>query len=325
MQIHHTLTILIFPSRSEYSTRSLRLELSEPIIYGLSAVEDIEAPMKYDDEYELNVARENKAVIVENLNVFRSIAVLKNDNALRQFCNRLAVMKSYNWTIAALICLSTALAMWAEESNRLAHPIIVNQVMEPIQAILLIIFWMDVFIHMVSDGMFMLPISYMRSAWNVLNVINLAVQVVLMVINISDPGAEVAFITAAGYLRIFRSLRAFRVVYYVKGMRTIFLDLVYGFPKVIDAVALNFLVFIPFAIYGCFLFGRKFKSCNDDLADTIKGCLGEFKSTDDDTNNILLPRVWKNPYHYSFDSFGESILHLFECASGEGWVSVTVP
>jgi hypothetical protein len=281
--------------------------------------------MKYDDEYELNVARENKAVIVENLNVFRSIAVLKNDNALRQLCVRLAVMKSYNWTVVALIFISTVLAIWSEKSNRLAHPIIVNRVIEPIQTIFLLASWMDIFIHMVADGVFMLPKSYLRSTWNASNMLNLTAQVVLTILSVlygEDDSGRVSYV---GYLRIVRSLRATRIVYYVQGMRTIFLDLVYGLPKMIDAVTLNFLVFIPFAIYGGFLFSGKFTSCNDDLAESIAGCYGEFKSTDENSSDILLPRVWKNPYDYSFDSFGKSLLHLFECASGEGWVNYILP
>jgi hypothetical protein len=270
----------------------------------------------------VNVARENKAVIVENLNVFRSIAFLKNDNALRKFCARVAVMESYNWSIMALICISTALALWADEHNRSAHPFITFKLIEPIQTILLLVYWIDVFIHMVADGMFMLPKSYMRSTWNLLDMVLLINQIVFTILSITcGEDTDIGLITYAGYLRIFRAVRSMRIVYYVQGMRVIFLDLVYGLPKMIDAVALNILVFVPFAIYGCFLFSGRFSLCNDGTASSIHGCYGEFASTDDENSGILLPRVWKNPYDYSYDSFGKSLLHLFECASGEGWVN----
>jgi hypothetical protein len=111
-----------------------------------------------------------------------------------------------------------------------------------------------------------------------------------------------------------------RIVYYVDGMRIIFVDLIYGLPKMIDAVALNLLVFIPFAIYGCYLFSGRFLLCNDDSVGSQNSCWGEFPATDDDNTNILIPRVWQNPYEYSYDNFGKSLLHLFENASGEGWV-----
>jgi hypothetical protein len=124
----------------------------------------------------------------------------------------------------------------------------------------------------------------------------------------------------ASYMRVMRTLRSLRIVYYVQGMRVIFLDLLYGFPKMLDAVALNILVFVPFAIYGCYIFSGKFKLCNDSDSESISMCFGEFKSEDEENTDILLPRVWKNPYDYSYDTFGAALLHLFECASGEGWV-----
>ncbi|KAG1121643.1 hypothetical protein G6F42_012234 [Rhizopus arrhizus] len=173
---------------------------------------------------------------------------------------------------------------------------------------------------MIADGVFMLPRSYLRNAWNLLDMINLTGQFVLTILTVTDMDSPEKLTLYGGYLRILRTLRSMRIVYYVHGMRVIFLDLVYGLPKMIDTVALNFLVFVPFAIYGCFLFSGRFFICNDGDVGCKQGCLGEFASADDDNFGILVPRTWKNPYDYSFDTFGKSLLHLFECASGEGWI-----
>ncbi|KAI8644851.1 Ion transport protein-domain-containing protein [Parasitella parasitica] len=302
---------------SQYSSHSLCLD-AESIPY---IDRDEEPLVKYGDEYELNVARENKAVIVENLNVFRSIIILKKDNVIRRVCTHLASAESYNRCIVGLICVSTLLALWADESNREEHPVLVRSVIEPLHALLLVIYWFDVFIHMVADGVFMLPKSYMRNAWNLLDMMNLTGQIVLIALNATVVDLPKKTTDYSGYLRILRTLRAMRIVYYVRGMRVIFLDLVYGLPKMIDALALNFLVFVPFAIYGCYLFSGRFSICNDDDIGSRQGCSGEFQSTDSDTFGILLPRTWKNPYDYSFDTFGQALLHLFECASGEGWAN----
>ncbi|CEP10750.1 hypothetical protein [Parasitella parasitica] len=301
---------------SQYSSHSLRLDAeSSPYID-----RDEEPLVKYGDEYEINVARENKAVIVENLNVFRSIIVLKKDNVVRLVCIHLVNAESYNWCIVGLISLSTLLALWADKSNREDHPVLIYSVIEPIHALLLLVYWIDVFIHMVADGVFMLPKSYMRNAWNLLDMVNLTCQIVLTVLGITCVDSLERMTAYGGYLRILRTLRSMRIVYYVHGMRVIFLDLVYGLPKMIDAIALNFLVFLPFAIYGCYLFSGRFFICNDDDIGSRQACSGEFQSTDDDNFGILLPRTWKNPYDYSFDTFGKALLHLFECASGEGWI-----
>ncbi|KAK4512387.1 uncharacterized protein ATC70_003085 [Mucor velutinosus] len=301
---------------SQYSNHSLRLDTAS-----IAYLDQEDEPLvKYGDEYELNVARENKAVIVENLNVFRSIIILKKDNLIRKVCTHLATKDGYNWFIVSLICISTLLALWADESNREQHPVLIRTVIGPLHALLLLIYWIDIFIHMVADGVFMLPKSYMRNAWNLLDMMNLTGQFILTILMATDLDSAEKLALYVSYLRILRTLRSVRIVYYVQGMRTIFLDLVYGLPKMIDAVALNFLVFVPFAIYGCFLFSGRFFVCNDDDIGSKQGCLGEFPATDDDNYGILLPRTWKDPYDYSFDTFGKSLLHLFECASGEGWI-----
>lgn len=267
-----------------------------------------EPHVKYGDEYELNVARENKAVIVDNLDLFRSMAIFEKDSKARKFCTSLKNLPYYNRFICTCICVSTLLAMWADESNRLTHPVVITTILEPIQTCLLVLFWLDGVVHMAADGILMLPKSYLRNTRNFLDMMNLLAQVVFTVK------------LHPSYLRILRTLRSIGIVYHVQGMRIIFLDLVHGLPKMIDVVALNVLVFVPFAIYGCYLFSGKFSLCNDESATSIHDCYHEFRSTDDENSNILLPRVWKNPYNYSFDTFGESLLHLFECASGEGWV-----
>ncbi|KAI7889601.1 Ion transport protein-domain-containing protein [Mucor mucedo] len=291
-------------SLSQFSIKSLVID---PIPY---ASTDYEEPhIKYGDEYEFNVARENKAVIINNLQLFRSMGILKNDNQVRKFCTNLKDSVSYNRFICTCICLSTLLALWADESNRLLHPVIISTLMEPIQTTLLIVYFLDVLVHMAADGVFMLPKSYLRNAWNLFDLMNLVSQVIFTV--------QTGY---SSYLRILRTLRSIRIVYYIQGTRMIFLDLVHGLPKMMNAVTLNLLVFVPFAIYGCYLFSGKFALCNDENAGSIRDCEGEFQSSEEDNFNILLPRVWKNPYDYSFDTFGESLLHLFECASGEGWI-----
>ncbi|KAI9485907.1 MAG: Ion transport protein-domain-containing protein [Benjaminiella poitrasii] len=286
---------------------SITTQVTEPLV-------------KYGDEYELNVARENKAVVVENLNVFRSMFILKNDHIIRKVCSRLVSLKSYNWFIIGLIGISTLLAMWADTFNRQKHPVIIDHVFIPLHLIFLLIYWLDIAVHMIVDGVCMLPKSYMRNTWNLLDIINLLCQTCLTILSIFGDSSLQTTTNYASYIRILSTLRSVRIVYYVDGMRVIFLDLIYGLPKMIDAVALNMLVFVPFAIYGCFLFSGRFSLCNDGTALSRQACFGEFRSEDDENLGILLPRVWKNPYDYSFDTFGKSILHLFECASGEGWI-----
>ena len=51
-------------------------------------------------------------------------------------------------------------------------------------------------------------------------------------------------------------------------------------------------------------------------------CVGEYLVAVTDDWSYLAPRVWANPYVWSFDSFRSSLLILFEIVSLEGWIDV---
>jgi hypothetical protein len=70
-------------------------------------------------------------------------------------------------------------------------------------------------------------------------------------------------------------------------------------------------------------------TCNDTSVSSMTDCVGEFvNSPVDDSLGFITPRVWSNPgltdstTVWSFDSFRQSILILFEIVSLEGWIDV---
>ena len=278
-------------------------------------LDDPEEPLvKYGDEYEINVAKENKDVVLENLKVFRSMFFFKANNPLRKTCTRLVESFVYNTAIVFFVCTSVMLAIWDDATHRQGNPEW-SYLAERYQRCMLAIFWIDSLIHTISRGVFVLPGSYLRSMWNVLDIMVLSGQTLVFLVVKKSHYRE-------SLLRVLRTLRSMRLVYYVEDIRVIFLDLVHGLPSIIDAIALNTLVFVVFAMYGCYIFSDRFTACNDtDSIGTMDECHGEFKTDD---LNILVPRVWDNPYQYSYDTFATSILHLFECASGEGWVGANI-
>ncbi|CAO3597547.1 unnamed protein product [Absidia cylindrospora] len=270
-------------------------------------------PVKYGDEYELNVAKENKDVVLENMDLFRSMVLLKSNNPIRQWTAKATTHRTYTAVMMALVCLSLVMAIYTDSQFRTLHPG-ATLVMEHIQIGLLVIFFLDILVRMVNSGIIMLPESYLRNIWNVLDLMSLTAQAVVMLFWKHD------VVEGASILRCLRTLRIMHLVHYVQGMRVIFLDIMYGLPKLMDAVTLNIIVFLPFAIYGCFIFGGRFSLCNDGDVANMNDCAGEYSSSEDDNQGIFLPRVWRNPYDYSFDTFDKALLHLFECASGEGWI-----
>lgn len=105
-------------------------------------------------------------------------------------------------------------------------------------------------------------------------------------------------------------------------MRQTFYDvLIIGAAKLFDASMLAVLYIIPYAVWGQNLFSGLLYLCNDGLATNKIECIGEYISAPLQWS-FLAPRVWTNPYVWSFDSFRSSFLILFELISLEGWIDV---
>lgn len=83
---------------------------------------------------------------------------------------------------------------------------------------------------------------------------------------------------------------------------------------------------VPYAVWGLNIFAGRLVACNDRNALGGDDCQNEFMvSPVDDSLTFLAPRVWDNPSPsttFSFDSFGQSFLILFEIVSLEGWTDV---
>lgn len=70
------------------------------------------------------------------------------------------------------------------------------------------------------------------------------------------------------------------------------------------------------------IFSGLLYSCNDPDVSTKAQCVGEYAASAIDDWAFMIPRVWSNPYVWSFDSFRSSLLILFELLSLEGLIDV---
>ena len=146
--------------------------------------------------------------------------------------------------------------------------------------------------------------------------------------------ATTGLIFIGGLSRITRSLkalRALRLITLVDKMRSTFESLIIsGIVRIMDAALLAILYMIPYAVWGLNIFAGVTNECNDGSVSDIGNCTNEFSTGADALNNgnsftYLVPRVWDNPAPsttFSFDSFRQSLLILFEIVSLEGWVDV---
>jgi len=280
-----------------------------------------------DDDYAANLERECKDIVAENESKVRTLIFFADDSKIRNICRRIVGPSSdpklekknlYTWFI--FICIVLSVIMMAIEGPLQSFED--NLVIPPegfliTELVLLSIFVIDILFHIIADGLIVLPTSYLRNYWNVFDATMVLIQIVALFVPLMGNSYAVPLITSM------RALRLFRVVRYFEGIRLLFLDLFHGIPNIICAGILMLVMYIPFALYAVNIFGGRFYYCNDGDANGSEDCYGEFVEID--ALSIYQPRIWENPYGYSFDSFGSSLLHLVEIASGEGWVRIHFP
>ncbi|RHZ83056.1 hypothetical protein Glove_99g372 [Diversispora epigaea] len=181
-----------------------------------------------------------------------------------------------------------------------------------------IIFTMEILIKVIADGFLLTPNAVLLNVWNVQDLFVLTTLYANIIIG---PTSRFG---APRIIRSFKSLRALRLINLNNKIKNTFYSiLIAGAPRIFDALFLTLCLIIPFAIYGTNNFAGYLYSCNDGESNiqTINDCIGEFGISTFNWN-YLIPRIWTNPYQYSFDSFKSSLLILFEGVSGEGWIGV---
>ncbi|KAG2214396.1 hypothetical protein INT47_000952 [Mucor saturninus] len=184
-----------------------------------------------------------------------------------------------------------------------------------------VIFTCEFLIKVIADGLLLTPNAYMLNGWNLLDVF------VLISLYMSNFGRFTGATGLERGFRAFKALRALRLINLLGPAKETFTAiLVTGLPRILDAAALGLCLIVPFALYGQNIFMGLFYNCNDGDEMTKFGCLNEgmldMQEPQPDGATMYMPRIWANPYVYSFDSFWSSLLILFEIASGEGWVDV---
>ncbi|KAI0791303.1 Ion transport protein-domain-containing protein [Abortiporus biennis] len=182
--------------------------------------------------------------------------------------------------------------------------------------------FVEFIIKIIADGLFFTPNAYIRSIWNVLDMLIL----IGLLVNLTT-----GLIFIGGLSRLTRSLkalRALRLITLIDKMRSTFESLIIsGATRILDAALLAILYMIPYAVWGLNIFRGLMNECNDGSVTGIADCTNEYTNSivGDSSFGYLVPRVWDNPAPstiFSFDSFRSSLLILFEIVSLEGWIDV---
>lgn len=184
-----------------------------------------------------------------------------------------------------------------------------------------VIFTIEFIIKVVADGLLFTPNAYLLNGWHVLD------SIILITLYMSNFGEFAASTGVERGFRALKALRALRLINLLKPARDMFtVIMVKGLLYIVDAAFLCLFLVVPFALYGQNVFQGLFYECNDDGVPNKATCIHEtmlgVEAPLPDGMTILAPRIWDNPYVYSFDSFWKGLLVLVEIASGEGWIDV---
>lgn len=261
----------------------------------------------------------------------RSLFLLPSSNRFRQWCRRLvgprtgrrlATMNRFNWFIFACIVLSIAVVIaddpvnrrWAFKTGDTKR----QDVLEAIDDVVTVVFVVEQFLRILADGFFFTPTAYLRDPWNLMDFFVVVMSCVMTFAQIDH------LYSVSRAVRALSCLRALRIIRYFRGVSAMFKAIAKALPRMVVAFILTALLFWPFAIYGVNVYAGYFYLCNDLNVLTKSDCVGEFMVGVNDNvgGDLLVPRVWDNPYDYSFDTIQAAVLTLFEMASQEGWVVV---
>ncbi|KAF9447124.1 hypothetical protein P691DRAFT_761036 [Macrolepiota fuliginosa MF-IS2] len=184
-----------------------------------------------------------------------------------------------------------------------------------------LILFTEFMIKVIADGFIWTPNAYLLSFWNILDfaiMVGIAANIMTSLILVGG---------LSRFTRSLKALRALRLITLIESMRNTFqLLIISGAVRILEAAVLAILCIIPYAVWGFNIFAGKMRSCNDKGATSMAECIGEYEnSVVGESFGYMIPRVWDDPspsISFSFDSFGASLLTLFEIVSLEGWTDV---
>ncbi|XP_035773976.1 voltage-dependent T-type calcium channel subunit alpha-1G-like isoform X5 [Anopheles albimanus] len=173
------------------------------------------------------------------------------------------------------------------------------------------VFAVEMFIKVVSAGLFYGRDAYFTSGWNIMDGSLVIISIVDLLMSIISESSPRIF----GILRVFRllrSLRPLRVINRAPGLKLVVQTLLSSLRPIGNIVLICCTFFIIFGILGVQLFKGTFYYCEGE---NIKGVRNKSECLSIEGN------VWINR-KYNFDDLGKALMSLFVLSSRDGWVNI---
>ncbi|VDN01667.1 unnamed protein product [Thelazia callipaeda] len=239
-----------------------------------------------------------------------SLFILSHTNPFRVFCNKI-VNHSY-FTNSVLICILVSSAMLAAEDPLEAQSPR-NTILNYFDYFFTTVFTVEITLKVVVYGLIFHKGSFCRNAFNLLDILVVAVSLVSFVLK-SDA------ISVVKILRVLRVLRPLRAINRAKGLKHVVQCVIVAVKTIGNIMLVTFMLQFMFAIIGVQLFKGTFFRCTDESKMTEYECRGEFLAYED--GDPLKPHRMKREWiknDFNFDNVGDAMISLFVVSTFEGW------
>ncbi|CAI5758731.1 unnamed protein product [Candida verbasci] len=174
-----------------------------------------------------------------------------------------------------------------------------------------LVFTVEFAIKVLADGLIFTPNAYVRSSWNVIDLIVLISLWIEAIAYLKNDG------NLSRIVRGLKALRALRLLTISETAKANFHNtMIAGFGKIINAAIISLCLLFPFSIWGLNIFNGRLGYCLDGES-TMNECFNEYQNEVFNWD-VVSPNVYTHP-QLNFNKFSSSFASLFEIVSLEGW------
>ncbi|KJH46256.1 transporter, cation channel family protein [Dictyocaulus viviparus] len=264
-----------------------------------------------------------------------SLFILSHTNPIRVFCNKI-VNHSY-FTNSVLVCILVSSAMLAAEDPLEANSSR-NTVLNYFDYFFTTVFTIEITLKVVVFGLVFHKGSFCRNAFNLLDILVVAVSLVSFVLK-SDAISVVKILRKSSkayfdyrfILSVLRVLRPLRAINRAKGLKHVVQCVIVAVKTIGNIMLVTFMLQdYCFSIFGIEKFDanasitilRRALFCSM-MFSTFSTKYGEYIHYEDGdpTKPVSKKRVWSNN-DFNFDNVGDAMVSLFVVSTFEGWPDI---
>ncbi|XP_063708918.1 voltage-dependent T-type calcium channel subunit alpha-1G [Culicoides brevitarsis] len=246
--------------------------------------------------------------LLENRQDF-SLYLFHENNKFRKTCTWIINQKWFDNVVLLFIALNCiTLAM---ERPNIPPTSTERAFLQTANNVFTTVFSIEMFIKVVSTGMFYGKGAYFTSGWNIMDGSLVSISIIdLLMSLISDSSPRIFNILRV--FRLLRSLRPLRVINRAPGLKLVVQTLLSSLRPIGNIVLICCTFFIIFGILGVQLFKGTFYHCEGT---NIKDVVNKTQCLEREGN------AWINR-KYNFDDLGKALMSLFVLSSRDGWVNI---